>query len=121
MVARSVRRSAGDHGREYGGVRMKADSGLTRRHVLRFAAGGALVAAGATLSARALARLSASRSTDFEEATVAQLRAALRSRSVSATELTRWYLDRIDQLNPLLRAVIEKNPDALAIARDCDH
>src|SRR4051812_16576506 len=100
---------------------MVVDSGVTRRQLMRFAAGGALVAAGATPSARALAALTSSRSADFEEATVAQLRAALRARSVSATELTRWCLERIDRLNPLLHAVIETNPDALSIARSCDH
>ena len=45
----------------------------------------------------------------------------MRRGDISATELTQWYLDRIDQLNPLLHAVIETNPDALWIARQRDH
>jgi amidase len=35
---------------------------------------------------------------------------------LTSQELTAGYLARIDQLNPLLHAVIETNPDALAIA-----
>src|SRR5262245_60662275 len=99
---------------------MDANNGFTRRQMLRYAAGGALVATAATPAARAFAALAPSASGDFEEATVAELRAALRARSVSARELTQWYLDRIDQLNPILHAVIETNPDALSIARRCD-
>jgi amidase len=99
---------------------MGAEAGFTRRQILRYGAGGALIAAGVTPQARALAALSPSGPTDFEEATIADLRAALRRRDISARELTQWYLDRIDQLNPLLRAVIETNPDALSIAQHCD-
>ena len=97
-----------------------AYSNFTRRQMLRYAAGGAIVAAAATPAARTFAALAPSASGDFEEATVAELRAALRARSVSARELTQWYLDRIGQLNPVLHAVIETNPDALSIARRCD-
>jgi amidase len=98
---------------------MVVDSNVTRRQLLRYAAGGALVAA-ASPAARTFAALAPTTSGDFEEATVAELRALLRARSVSAWELTQWYLDRIEQLNPVLHAVIETNPDALSIARRCD-
>jgi amidase len=93
---------------------------FTRRQVLRAAAGGAAVAAAAAPAARAVAAWAPPGSTDLEEATVSQLRAALRTGRLSARELTEWYLARIDQLNPLLRAVIETNPDAMAVARQCD-
>jgi amidase len=41
-------------------------------------------------------------------------------REVSAHDATEWYLARIRQLDPRLRAVIEINPDALAIATALD-
>ena len=100
---------------------MVDSSGHTRRDVLRLgAAGGALLAAG-MMPARASARAAGpALATDFEEATVTELRKALERRQVSASELTQWYLDRITALNPLLRGVIEINPDALEIARRRD-
>ena len=59
---------------------MGADSGLTRREILMYgAAGSALLAAGVIPQAGSLAARSPSGPTDFEEATVAELRAALRS------------------------------------------
>ncbi len=42
----------------------------------------------------------------------------------TAVSLTKKYLRRIDELNlrgPALRAVLETNPDALAIAHNLDH
>jgi len=60
---------------------------------------------------------------DFEEANFLQLQAAMRSGKESAVSITRKYLDRIAELDkrgPWLNAVIELNPDALAIARDLD-
>jgi len=59
----------------------------------------------------------------IEEATIGQLRARMAGGALSAVELTRFYLDRIAALNadgPELRAVIETNPDAEAIAAALD-
>lgn len=59
----------------------------------------------------------------LEEATIADLRAALASGRLTAVRLVAAYLDRIAALNlsgPALRAVIEVNPDALAIADELD-
>ncbi|AHH99516.1 amidase [Kutzneria viridogrisea] len=57
---------------------------------------------------------------EFEEATIGQLRARLDAGELSAVELTRHYLDRIERLNPELLAVLETNPDALAEAAALD-
>lgn len=60
---------------------------------------------------------------EFEEAGIPQLRAALDSGRESAFSLAKKYLRRTEDLNrrgPNLNAVIELNPDALAIARDLD-
>ena len=54
------------------------------------------------------------------EATVLELQAAMARSHLSAAEITQLYLDRIAELNPLLGAVIETNPDALRIARELD-
>jgi len=59
----------------------------------------------------------------LEEATIAEVQAAMYSGKESAVSLTKRYLGRIEELDrrgPALRAVIEINPDALAIARELD-
>jgi amidase len=59
----------------------------------------------------------------FEEATIAQLQAAMTAGHVSARELMEWYLHRIatlDAAGPTLRSVIETNPDADGIAAALD-
>lgn len=56
-------------------------------------------------------------------ASIAELRAALESRRITARALTAAFLDRIaaiDGGDGGLRSVIEVNPDALAIAEACD-
>jgi len=60
---------------------------------------------------------------DLEEATLADLRQALKDGRETAASLTQRYLQRIADLDkdgPALNAVIELNPDALGIARDLD-
>ncbi len=59
----------------------------------------------------------------FAEATIDGLQARMASGELSARALTAAYLRRIadiDQAGPMLRAVIEINPDALAIAESLD-
>ena len=55
------------------------------------------------------------------EKTIPQLQALMSSGSLTSRELTRGYLQRIAQYNPLLRAVIETNPNAEAIAVRLDN
>ncbi len=60
---------------------------------------------------------------EIEEATVAWLGAAMAGGRLTALRITEMYLERIAALNeagPELRAVIETNPDALAIAEALD-
>jgi amidase len=57
---------------------------------------------------------------EWEEATVAGLQAAMKSGKESAASLTKKYLRRIEEVDPRLRAVLEVNPDAGAIARELD-
>jgi amidase len=54
------------------------------------------------------------------EASIADLQAMMEKGEMSAEEITRAYLDRIERLNPGLHAVIVINPDAVAQARALD-
>ena len=59
----------------------------------------------------------------FAEATIADLQKAMESGAVTSKRLVEMYLGRIEALDrsgPLLRAVIEVNPDAVAIADAMD-
>ncbi len=63
--------------------------------------------------------------TDFElnETSISQLQEKMSSGALTSEEITKKYLDRIEQIDrkgPELRAVIEINPEALAIARQMD-
>jgi amidase len=56
----------------------------------------------------------------FIEATIPELQALMSSGALTSVQLTTRYLNRIARFNPLLHAVIETNPDALAIAATLD-
>jgi amidase len=61
--------------------------------------------------------------TNLNEKTVAQLQAMMASGQLSSAQLTQYYIDRIlalDQSGPGVNAVIELNPDAIAIAKALD-
>jgi amidase len=60
---------------------------------------------------------------ELEEATVAELRSKMESGELTARQLTKAYLARIEALDrqgPMLRSVIEINPEALSIAEALD-
>jgi len=54
------------------------------------------------------------------EADIITLQAAMESGALSSEACVRWYLERIEQLNPKLKAVLEVNPDAIKIAEALD-
>jgi len=63
------------------------------------------------------------KSFEWEEVTVAQLQAAMKSAKATAASLVKQYLRRIDEVDrsgPAINSIIELNPDALAIARELD-
>ncbi|KAK3412664.1 hypothetical protein EUGRSUZ_I01389, partial [Eucalyptus grandis] len=56
----------------------------------------------------------------LKEATAHDLQLAFRQNKLTSRQLTKFYLNRIRRLNPLLRGVIEVNPDALRQADRAD-
>ena len=52
--------------------------------------------------------------------TIPELQRAMDEDRVDAEQLTQAYIDRIEELNPTLHAVVQVNPDALDIARESD-
>uniref|UniRef100_A0ACD5W5S6 Uncharacterized protein n=1 Tax=Avena sativa TaxID=4498 RepID=A0ACD5W5S6_AVESA len=57
---------------------------------------------------------------EFHEATVDAIHLGFSNGSLTSAALVQFYLDQISRLNPLLRAVIEVNPDALRQAARAD-
>src|SRR6266480_6655387 len=93
--------------------------GVSRREFLgtTLAGGAALFAGGlSTLVPRSTSAASAS----WIEATIPELQALMNSGALTSVQLTTNYLNQIATFNPLLHAVIERNPDALAIAKKLD-
>src|SRR5438270_2169223 len=75
------------------------------------------------VSALATAQLQPAIPTQHNEATVAQLQAEMASGRLTSEQLTQEYINRIlalDQSGPGVNAIIELNPDALAMARHAD-
>jgi len=57
---------------------------------------------------------------DVDKTTIPQLQELMDSRRMNSVQLTNFYLRRVRQLNPTLRAVITVSPTALADARAAD-
>jgi amidase len=101
---------------------------FTRRDLMKAGiAGGALTLGGPLLPGAAEAVIKGSAASpapfDLEEMTISDLKAGLRSGDHTSVSLVEKYLARIEELNqkgPELRAVIEINPDAHAIADALD-
>ncbi|MEU9897434.1 amidase [Streptomyces phaeochromogenes] len=58
--------------------------------------------------------------TELDELGIVELRRRMDDGRLTAEQLTRHYLERIERIDPLLHAVIEVNPDALREARRLD-
>ncbi|KAF8666155.1 hypothetical protein HU200_053871 [Digitaria exilis] len=61
-----------------------------------------------------------SHSFEFHEATLDAIHSGFKNGSLTSTSLVQFYLGQINLLNPLLRAVIDVNPDALRQAAQAD-
>ena len=99
--------------------RSDPENGLSRREVLKLAA---MAGAGASLAGIA-GTVEAAAASDLNEATIAQLQAAMSAGTLKSLDLVDFYLSRIqtlDQKGPTVNSVIEVNPDARSIAMDRD-
>ena len=105
------------------GTNMDHDSHLvTRRTFLGASATGsaALLTGGLTAL---LGKTGAAKAPAVEvwlEKSIPELQSLMASGELTSHELTKGYLDRIHELNPLLHAVIETNPQAVGIAAKRD-
>ena len=104
-------------------------AGVSRRKFLQLVAmGGAAAIAGpavAEKNSKAASTVPRFRLKPFEldEVTILELQAGMKSGKYSAASLVKKYLVRVEQIDkrgPGINAVIEINPDALAIARALD-
>jgi len=95
---------------------------MSRRNFLAATAAGsaALLPGGLSSLSRAAAAVAGS-DFQFVEKTIPQLQAAMAASQITARELVLGYLNRIQQLNPTLHAVIETNPNAVSIAAGLDN
>jgi len=95
---------------------------VTRRNFLgTTAAGGAALLTGGLTSLFKESASAGGTNFPFVEASITQLQAAMAAGQLSAKDLVQAYLTRIQQLNPTLHAVIETNPNAVAIAAGLDN
>jgi amidase len=104
---------------------MGDESRLSRRAFLRASAAGTAGALAAPMIAgAATGGLDSSRiGASVFEASIGQLQAAMAAGRLSARQIVRAYIERInriDQSGPMLRSVLELNPDALAAADQLD-
>src|SRR5579859_4104452 len=101
---------------------------MKRRTFLKLAALGGISAFSGSMPARALQfpitrRVRHVKSFGVEELTIVQLQALIDARKATSVSLVKKYLARIEALDrhgPQLNAVLELNPDALAIAAELD-
>src|ERR1043165_1453769 len=88
---------------------------LSRRSFLEYGAGAAI----GSVLLRPAARPAVA-DFELEEVTIAQLQDAMRTGARTSRSICAAYLNRIKELDPKVRAVIETNPEALAIADRLD-
>ncbi|HXA17944.1 MAG TPA: amidase [Thermoanaerobaculia bacterium] len=98
--------------------------GVNRRHFLELAALGSALALAKPLTAVAKTSSAASVTPELEEITLSELQDGMASGRWTARSIAEGYLGRIDALDkrgPAINAIIELNPEALAIADAMDH
>jgi amidase len=98
-------------------------NGVSRRAFLGTTLTGSAALLTGGLTSLVTSRLSGANAGDppWIEATIPQLQSLFNSGQLTSRELTLGYLGRIRRLNPLLGALIETNPQAVAIAARLDN
>jgi amidase len=121
--------------RTTGGEERNAKDEVSRRTFLRLGAvagagaplagllGGTAAAAAGSDGLEAETEALSKRALEIQEATIAELQAAMGRGGVTSLDLVNRYLERIDKLDqsgPKVNSVLELNPDARKIARGLD-
>src|SRR5947209_12947294 len=106
-------------------MKSKPSQSSGNHHVSRRNFIGTTAAGGAALLTGGLAAFfketaTAGTNFPFVEMSLSQLQAAMAAGQLTARDLVQGYLNRIQQLNPTLHAVIETNSNAIAIATSLD-
>src|SRR5215471_1405682 len=94
---------------------------VTRRDFIRSTAAGSAALLTGGLASVFTESASAGTNFPFVEASITQLQTAMAAGELTAKELVQAYLNRMQQLNPTLHAVIEVNPNAISIAAGLDN
>jgi amidase len=99
------------------------DGEVTRRSFLATTAAGSAALLAGGLSSLFRTDVSAAKVAGglFVEATIPELQAMMASGQLTSRDLVHGYIQRIADLNPLLHAVIEVNPNAISIAAGLDN
>jgi amidase len=101
--------------------RFDLDNTVTRRRFLGTTALGSAALLSGGLTSLVQRSASAAGGFDFIEKSIPELQAAMASGQLTSQQLTQGYIRRIQSLNPTLHAVIEVNPNAIAIATQLDN
>ena len=120
---RSLARFVVMEGKQFGNIPLSDNDGVSRRAFIgvTLASSAAVLTGGLTsLVPRSLVAGTSGGTQDWIEATIPELQALFNSGALTSQRLVSNYFQRIADLNPRLAAVIETNPDALAIARQRD-
>lgn len=90
---------------------------VDRREFLEISAAGALgLAAGVEMAVAA----PPVKPFELDEATISSLQSSMQKGDLSAKEITKKYLERIEDVDKQIASIIEVNPDAIAIAERLD-
>ncbi len=96
---------------------------MERRTMIKVAAAGLATLAQAGSSSAQTAATAAAPAFELDEATVAELQAAMQTGARTSASIAQAYFvrcDAIDKVGPAINAIIERNPDAVAIAEALD-
>jgi amidase len=96
------------------------DYGVTRRKFLATTALGSAALLGGGLTSLISRSALAADPFQIAEASIPDLQAAMTSGQLTSAGLVRYYIRRIESLNPLLHSVIEVNPNAICIGSQLD-
>ncbi len=91
-----------------------------RREFLKVSTVGIVALGFMSIENKSVAMIFTEPHAELNEITISELQAKMKSGELTARRLTEMYLERIKEIDPKLRSVVETNPDALKIADELD-